>query len=113
MAKTERTKKEKRINRNKDIAYSGIYGIASFIASLAYLLADVVFEDSVFVVSVLVILLVTFFASKVYINKLGKAIEADDKRAKKVCGTITEYSSLIGYLSYILFAVTIVVPMYI
>ena len=107
----KKTKNEKRINNRKDIAYSSLYSIASFFASLIYLVADIVFEDRTSAKIAFAILAITFSVCEVSIRKLRKALEADDKHAKKVCDTISDHAKLISYLSYILLALSLIAAM--
>ncbi len=113
MKKVKKTKKEARINNRKDIAYSSLYSIASFFASLTYLIFDIIFDDVTSAKIAFVILVITFVACEISVRKLGKALEADNKRAKKICETISNHAKLIGYLSYILLALSLVAAMYI
>lgn len=113
MKKVKRTKKEPRINNRKDTAYSSLYSIASFFASLIYLVADIVFDDRISAIIAFTILVITFIVCEVSVKKLRKALEADDKQAKRICEILSGRATLIGYLSYILLALSLLAAMFI
>lgn len=113
MQNSKRTKKENRLNNRKDIAYSSLYSITSFFASLFYLVADIAFDDRSSAIIAFAILVITFIICEVIVRKLRRALEADDKRAKKICKILSDYANLIGYLSYILLALSLLVAMFI
>ena len=103
------TRKVSRINNRKDIAYSSLYSIASFFSSFVYLIADIAFDDYTLDITALVILVITFLVCEVSIKKLRKDLETDNKQAKRICETISDYARPIGYLSYILLALSFAV----
>ncbi len=111
MKKIKRTKKETRINNRKDTAYSSFYSIASFFASLVYLVADIAFDDRISAIIAFAILVITFIVCEVSVKKLRKALDADDKQAKRICETLSDRATLIGYLSYILLALSLLAAM--
>ena len=111
MKKIKRTKKETRINNRKDTAYSSLYSIASFFASLVYLIADIVFDDRISAIIAFAILVITFIVCEASVRKLRKALDIDDKQAKRICETLSDRATLIGYLSYILLALSLLAAM--
>ena len=102
MKKIKRTKRETRINNRKDSAYSSLYSIISFIATLVYLIADIAFDNLTSAIIAFAILNIIFFACKISVRKLSKILENEDERSKKICKDLSKYSQLIGYLTYCL-----------
>ena len=111
MKKVERTETETRINNRKDTAYSSLYSIASFFASLVYLVADIAFDNRTSAIIAFAILVITFIVCEVSVRKLRKALAVDDKKAEKICDTLSDHAKLIGYLSYIILALSLLAAM--
>ena len=112
MKKVKRTNKDTRINKRKKSAFSSLYSIASFLTSLVFLIVSIVFNKIVAGIIAFLLLLVTLIICEILVNRLGKAMEADDKRARQICNKLSDYSNLIGYLSYIQLAASLVAAMY-
>jgi len=107
----KRTKKQKRINTRKSNSYSSLYSIASFFASLSYLIADIIFDNRISAIIAFAILWVTFFICEISVRFLRKTLAVEDKRAKKIYDSLANHAKLIGYLSYILLAFSLITAM--
>lgn len=101
---------DKEKNNAKNEAYSSFYSILSFWASFIYLIIDII-TDNEFMSAIiaLTILIVSWVICNIVIHILGKGIENDDKKILEVNRKLIKGAQSVGYLSYILLAITLIV----
>ena len=121
MKRIKRTKKETRINNIENRAYSSLFSIVSFIASFAYVLADVIcglsFTDTadmnnVSAIISLVVLVISAITCCICVKKLHNSAECDYPKMRRICNTLENYAKEIAYLSYMLLAATLLVDVF-
>ena len=84
-----------------------MYSIVGFFAALTYQVADIIFDDFVSAFIAFGILVVAFIVCEIAISKFGRMLAADDNRARKVYEILNNRARFIGYLSYVLSAVSL------
>ncbi|WP_458397533.1 hypothetical protein [Anaerotignum sp.] len=101
--------KEKNVNGLKNNVYSGFYSIVSFFASLVYLIADYVFDDSISAKIALAILIITIILVEVLQRKIRKGIDNNDERMMKWNEKIIKWAQRIGYWCYPLLTLSLII----
>lgn len=103
-----KTKREKKINKRKNIAYSSYYSAVSFIISLVYLIVDIFVDGMWAAIIAAVLLAILIVTCEVGIKKLRKGIEANDPKAKKQQEQLSKIAMEVSYLSYPLMVGTLI-----
>lgn len=102
-----KTKREKKLNQRKNIAYSSYYSTVSFLISLAYLIADI-FLDGLWAANFAVVLVIVLIITcNIGIKKLPKGLEANAPQAKEWQERLSKIATKVGYLSYPVLAATL------
>ena len=103
----KKTKRERKLNKRKNIVYSSYYGSVSFVVSLAYLIADIFVDgkSAAVIAAVLLVLLIT--TCELGIKKLRKELEANNPKANKWQEILTKMAMEVSYLSYPLMVATL------
>ena len=100
----KKTKREKKLNRKKNIVYSSYYSTVSFIISFALLVADYFLDGKLLSYIAIMLFFLLILICGIGINKLRKELEANNPKAKKYQDFLSKAAMEAGYLSYLLLA---------
>lgn len=103
----KKTKRERKLNKRKNIAYSSYYSAVSFTVSFAYLIADIFIDGKIAAILAAVLLAVLIATCELGIKKLRKEIEANNPKAKNWQELLSKIAMEVSYLSYPLMVATL------
>lgn len=96
----KKTKRERKLNKRKNIVYSSYYSAVSFTVSFAYLIADIFIEGKLAAIIAAVFLALLIATCELGIKKLRKEIEENNPKAKKWQDCLSKIAMEVSYLSY-------------
>lgn len=103
----KKTKRERKLNRRKNIVYSSYYSVVSFTVSFSYLIADIFIDGKIATILAAVLLAVLIATCEFGIKKLHKELEANNPKAKKWQEHLSKIAMEVSYLSYPLMVATL------
>ena len=107
----KKTKRERKLNKRKNMMYSSYYSVVSFIASCSYLIADIFLDGKMVAIIAVGLLAVLFATCELGIRKLRRELEANNPKAKKWQECLSKLAMEVGYLSCLVVAVTLLFAM--
>lgn len=95
----KRTKRERKLNKRKNIVYSSYYSAVSFTVSFIYLLADIFINGKTAAIIAAVLLVVSVAACEIGIKILRKGLESNNPKAKRWQERLSKIAMEVSYLS--------------
>ena len=103
------TKRERKLNKRKNIVYSSYYSAVSFTVSFVYLIADIFIDGKMVAILATVLMAALIATCELGIRKLRKELEANNPTAKKWQERLSKVAMEVSYLSYPLMVATLIV----
>lgn len=104
----KKTKRERKLNKSKNIVYSSYYGAVSFTISFVYLIADIFIDGKIAAILATVLLAILIVTCELGIRNLRKELEVNNSKAKEWQESLSKAAMEVSYLSYPLLVATLI-----
>lgn len=96
----KKTKRERKLNKRKNIVYFSYYSAVSFTVSLVFLIADIFIDGKSAAILAFALLAALIATCELGIRYLRKELEANNPKAKKWQERLSRIAMEVSYLSY-------------